>query len=57
MLSSLGSTSVVPYVNITLENGQQVTVLLENPIISAWKATGGNTYDGNNSIVSSNTFY
>ena len=31
MLSSQGSTPVVPYANITLGNGQQVTVLLENP--------------------------
>ena len=30
MLSSLGSSPVVPYANVTLENGQQVTVLLEN---------------------------
>ena len=31
MLATLGSSPVVPYTNVTLENGQQVTVLLENP--------------------------
>ena len=31
VLTTLGSTPVVPYANITLKNGQQVTVLLENP--------------------------
>ena len=30
-LTTLGSSPVVPYANISLENGQQVTVLLENP--------------------------
>ena len=31
VLATLGSSPVVPYANVTLENGQQVTVLLENP--------------------------
>ena len=28
---TLSSSPVVPYANVTLDNGQQVTVLLENP--------------------------
>lgn len=31
VLATLGSNPVVPYANVTLDNGQQVTVLLENP--------------------------